>query len=319
MPPIGTSRNLTQQFLRYRDDARRAGLHDAREDRCGRAASAGGRRQRAAAGGPARGSSARRIACTPRRPRAGGRNRTSQPPPLPCAPGSATAKLLGAALGGGEGDIELGSLHGGASAAPPPRWVAASDAIKGEMRRLKELIGRLKECAAAAARAGAGGALLVRRGGAPSGARCGSVSRPTARRPPPPPAAQRAHAKALLVTFDDGGGGARARAEALTREVQLAFRRLDQEVRAMGEGGGGGAVRTQVQRQLAQALFKLSVEFRWGSGGGGGGGGVGQAWARIRGGRKAARLAPRAPPAPGPLCGRTRPPRPPTYVIQTLT
>ncbi|KIY98538.1 Qa-SNARE protein, Tlg2/Syntaxin16-family [Monoraphidium neglectum] len=72
------------------------------------------------------------------------------------------------------------------------------------------------------------------------------------------------HGKALLVSFDDGGGGAGAQVDAVTREVQLSFRRLDGEIRAMQQAGGreeDAAVRLQVQRQLAQALFKLSVEF----------------------------------------------------------
>jgi len=57
--------------------------------------------------------------------------------------------------------------------------------------------------------------------------------------------------------------------DALTREVQLTFKRLDGEIRAMAAPGPGAreedaGVRLQVQRQLAQALFKLSVEFRCG-------------------------------------------------------
>jgi hypothetical protein len=73
------------------------------------------------------------------------------------------------------------------------------------------------------------------------------------------------------VSFDDGGGGAGAQVDAVTREVQLSFKRLDGEIRAMQQAGGreeDAAVRLQVQRQLAQALFKLSVEFRWGQGSG---------------------------------------------------
>lgn len=50
--------------------------------------------------------------------------------------------------------------------------------------------------------------------------------------------------------------------------MQLSFKRLDGEIRAMQQQAGGreddAGVRLQVQRQLAQALFKLSVEFRWG-------------------------------------------------------
>jgi hypothetical protein len=77
------------------------------------------------------------------------------------------------------------------------------------------------------------------------------------------------HAKALLVSFDEAAGGAASHVDALTREVQLTFKRLDGDIRALSSRPGPGAreedagVRLQVQRQLAQALFKLSVEFRW--------------------------------------------------------
>ncbi|KAG2451564.1 hypothetical protein HYH02_004162 [Chlamydomonas schloesseri] len=72
------------------------------------------------------------------------------------------------------------------------------------------------------------------------------------------------HAKALLVTFD-GESEAQVHAEALTREIQQSFKRLDAAIRAMAQSTGrneDAEVRLQVQRQLAQALFKLSVEFR---------------------------------------------------------
>ncbi|GBF92946.1 hypothetical protein Rsub_05782 [Raphidocelis subcapitata] len=163
-PAVGSTRNLTQQFLRYRSDAKRSRMPDVAED-------------------------------------------------------SATARLLGAALGEG-GDVELGSVGASPYA---PRWVQASERIRGEMAELKGHISRLKDC----------------------------------------------HAKALLVSFDEGGGAAGARVDALTREVQSAFRRLDGEIRALSPPGGApqqrrrdGEVRLQVQRQLAQALFRLSVEFR---------------------------------------------------------
>ena len=70
---------------------------------------------------------------------------------------SATAKLLGAALGSGAGDIELGGLDGGdglgglggaggALHSPEaPRWVAAAERIKGDMAVLKDRIHRLRE------------------------------------------------------------------------------------------------------------------------------------------------------------------------------
>ncbi|KIY99251.1 Syntaxin-43 [Monoraphidium neglectum] len=74
------------------------------------------------------------------------------------------------------------------------------------------------------------------------------------------------HAKALLVSFDSSASGASGHVDALTQEVQLSFKRLDGEIRAMQQQAGGreddAGVRLQVQRQLAQALFKLSVEFR---------------------------------------------------------
>ena len=88
-------------------------------------------------------------------------------------------------------------------------------------------------------------------------------------RPPAAPA-HSYHAKALLVSFGDATAGPAVHVDALTREVHLAFRRLDGQVRQLGSaeraGAGGGAddapVRLQVQRQLAQALLKLSLEFR---------------------------------------------------------
>lgn len=72
------------------------------------------------------------------------------------------------------------------------------------------------------------------------------------------------HGRALRVTFGTENDS-RAHAEALTRDIQVNFKRLDQEVRGMGSATGGdddAQVRLQVQRQLAAALFKLSVEFR---------------------------------------------------------
>eukprot|EP00775_Hariotina_reticulata_P011097 gene11097-11251_t len=72
------------------------------------------------------------------------------------------------------------------------------------------------------------------------------------------------HSKALLVTFDSENS-ASSHVDVLTREVQATFKRLDADIRSMGQRQARDddeQVRLQVQRQLAQALFKLSVEFR---------------------------------------------------------
>jgi hypothetical protein len=55
----------------------------------------------------------------------------------------ATAKLLGAALDGG--DLEAGSP--GVSAAYAPGWVQKSEKIKADMGLLRERINKLKEYA----------------------------------------------------------------------------------------------------------------------------------------------------------------------------
>ncbi len=55
----------------------------------------------------------------------------------------ATAKLLGAALGGDSGDIEMGGS--GIAASFEPSWVVTSERIKAEMALLKERMGKLKE------------------------------------------------------------------------------------------------------------------------------------------------------------------------------
>ncbi|MEW5299709.1 MAG: hypothetical protein WDW36_002699 [Sanguina aurantia] len=73
------------------------------------------------------------------------------------------------------------------------------------------------------------------------------------------------HSKALLVSFDTDNDSAANVTEALTREIQSSFKKLDAEIRDIVKAKGVNedeAVRGQVQRQLAQALFKLSVEFR---------------------------------------------------------
>ena len=64
----------------------------------------------------------------------------------------------------------------------------------------------------------------------------------------------RYHAKALLVTFDTDNDN-QAKADALTREIQTTFKRLDRAIRELAEGSNADAdaqVRVQVQRQLAQ-------------------------------------------------------------------
>lgn len=77
---------------------------------------------------------------------------TALPPRLPPAHAhhSATAKLLGAALG--SSDVELGGLTGsgggGSSeigAAYAPSWITRSEKIKAEMGLLKDRLSRLKE------------------------------------------------------------------------------------------------------------------------------------------------------------------------------
>ena len=61
----------------------------------------------------------------------------------------------------------------------------------------------------------------------------------------------------------DSDNEASTHAEALTREIQTSFKRLDAEIRSMDKGAAEDpGVRKQVQQQLAQALFKLSVDFR---------------------------------------------------------
>lgn len=56
---------------------------------------------------------------------------------------SATAKLLGAALGGDSGDIEMAS--GSIGTGFVPSWLARSEKIKSDMTQLKGRINKLKE------------------------------------------------------------------------------------------------------------------------------------------------------------------------------
>lgn len=51
---------------------------------------------------------------------------------------------------------------------------------------------------------------------------------------------RRMHGRALLVTFDTEND-ARAHAEALTRDIQLSFKRLDKDVKEIVIGTGSGA------------------------------------------------------------------------------
>jgi hypothetical protein len=56
---------------------------------------------------------------------------------------SATAKLLGAALGGDSSDIEMAS--GSIGTGFVPSWLARSEKIKADMTQLKSRINKLKE------------------------------------------------------------------------------------------------------------------------------------------------------------------------------
>jgi hypothetical protein len=60
-----------------------------------------------------------------------------------CPAYSATAKLLGAALGGDGADIEMASGSIGTSFVPS--WLARSEKIKTDMTQLKGRISKLKE------------------------------------------------------------------------------------------------------------------------------------------------------------------------------
>ncbi|GFH22857.1 Qa-SNARE protein, Tlg2/syntaxin16-family, partial [Haematococcus lacustris] len=59
-----------------------------------------------------------------------------------------------------------------------------------------------------------------------------------------------------------GAEGSHAHADALTRDIQATFRRLDAEIRGMDKGAASSedaAVRLQIQRQLAQAPAGLTI------------------------------------------------------------
>lgn len=77
----------------------------------------------------------------------------------------------------------------------------------------------------------------------------------SSRSSPHPPLPHRYHNKSLLVTFESDNEP-QAHAEALTREIQQSFKRLDGEIRGMDKGPSGPqddpTVRKQVQQQLAQ-------------------------------------------------------------------
>lgn len=71
------------------------------------------------------------------------------------------------------------------------------------------------------------------------------------------------HSKMLLVSFDPDQT-AQSQVEALTRQLQNGFKKLDKEIRGMEQtpGSDDAEVRQQVQRQLARALMGLTMEFR---------------------------------------------------------
>ena len=71
------------------------------------------------------------------------------------------------------------------------------------------------------------------------------------------------HTKMLLVTFDSDNS-AQSHVEALTRELQNGFKKLNAEINGMEHtpGADDAEVRQQVQRQLAKALMGLTMEFR---------------------------------------------------------
>ncbi|KAG1660709.1 hypothetical protein FOA52_014329 [Chlamydomonas sp. UWO 241] len=72
-----------------------------------------------------------------------------------------------------------------------------------------------------------------------------------------------AHARVLLVTFD-GSHDAKDHAEALTRELQMGFKNLNQEISGIESipGSDDGEVRREVKQQLARALMTLTMDFR---------------------------------------------------------
>lgn len=71
------------------------------------------------------------------------------------------------------------------------------------------------------------------------------------------------HGKALLFSFEEENE-TKQHSEALTREIQISFKKLQGDIQSMGSGPASDDhhVRVQVQRQLAQALFKMSLDFR---------------------------------------------------------
>jgi hypothetical protein len=105
--------------------------------------------------------------------------------------------------------------------------------------------GRRRDCGGR----GGGGRAAVG-GGVAAGRRCSSrLRRLSPARPPVPARACRYHGRALLVSFDSDGTGGSAQVDALTREIQLSFKRLDGEVRGMDRQGGqeDASVRLQVR------------------------------------------------------------------------
>jgi hypothetical protein len=74
----------------------------------------------------------------------------------------------------------------------------------------------------------------------------------------------RCHSRVLLVTFETGNE-AQETAEALTRELQNGFKRVNGDINSMermASEADDPEVCKQVQRQLARALMVLTQDFR---------------------------------------------------------
>ncbi len=126
MVAIGTTRTLTPQFIKLRNEARRAmglGPANKEEDKCVPLCAAGALWGTHKPAGTS-------IA----------------PSPTACNIRRATARLVGAALDGqghSSSDVELATAT--ATGALAPSWVHKSEKIRAEMSLLKEKMGKLKE------------------------------------------------------------------------------------------------------------------------------------------------------------------------------